>query len=152
MRFKNRFLLVKIRYDDLKERKEAVPHEVLKSIREAVMGLYGDYGSGCVQNSLQVRKVMTEKNVLVIRVDREYAHMVQAGIALVTALRGEAVAFDVVHSSGTQSQCDTAIRDYSKKGRVVGHIDESKPSETVQPSDEFAGADFLGLESSEDDC
>jgi len=60
MRFKNRFLLTRARFEEGRKKKgkkdkdEDVPsHEVLRAIREGVIHLHGDYGCGCVQSSLQ---------------------------------------------------------------------------------------------------
>ena len=59
MRFKNRFLLTRARFEERsrkgkeKEVSSVASHEVLRAIREAVIHLHGDYGAGCIQSSLQ---------------------------------------------------------------------------------------------------
>ncbi len=56
VRFKNRYLLVELRFGSAKEGnvalKGATPKSVVGVVRDAVRGLHGDYGLACVQHSL----------------------------------------------------------------------------------------------------
>ena len=68
-------------------------------------------------------------------------------MCMITSLRGREVALDVVHSSGTQEQCEKAIGEYTTKPRLMGKINE-----LVKESQKDEGTgDFLEFAMSEDE-
>jgi ribonuclease P/MRP protein subunit POP5 len=124
VRFKERYLLVNIVYPEgaaskPKKTDNPVPDilaynqpttdnllgpSLLRAIRAQVASLFGDYGSGAVDRSLQVKYFSLATSTFILRVSRSHYRLVWAALTLmdrVPAKNGKPCIFRVVRVSGT---------------------------------------------------
>merc|ERR1712028_178152 len=113
MRFKNRFLLLRIRGAD----SPPPSHELLRWIRSSVSELHGDYGYGCIQNSLNVRQCVESPLLFVLRIDRERSEMLRSAISMIASLDGgkSAVSVDTLALCSSQSKCEEAAKQWIER-------------------------------------
>lgn len=127
VRLKHRYLLVNILYPDAKDATHAsnarsgddLPYTVqfrqpssdrldikilTRLIRDGVAELFGDYGSGMIAGSLQVKYFSPATSTAIIRVSRDHYRLVWAALAFTTKLPrpvDQACVMQVVRVSGT---------------------------------------------------
>lgn len=123
VRFKERYLLVNILYPEggpsPKSTDKPVPdllvfHQpttdyltpqgLARAIRTQVNTLFGDYGSGAVERSLQVKYLSLATSTFILRVSRTHYRLVWAALTFmdhVPAKNGRACTFRVMRVSGT---------------------------------------------------
>ncbi|KAK5121508.1 hypothetical protein LTR85_005341 [Meristemomyces frigidus] len=138
VRIKHRYLLVNILYPDQKTTNvkligrpgdHDVPYSVqfrqpssdqltvqilLRVIRDGVATLFGDYGSGKVSSSLQIKYLSAATSTAIIRVSRDHYRLVWAALSFVTRLPkplDQPCVIQVVRVSGTIKKAEEeAIR------------------------------------------
>ncbi|KAK4236256.1 hypothetical protein C8A03DRAFT_45726 [Achaetomium macrosporum] len=121
VRLKDRYLLVNIIYSDVPpgQAKGAVsdlllynqptsselrPQHLLKAIRNEVSTLFGDYGLGAVDKSLQVKYLSPATSTMILRVSRAHYRLVWAALSFMDRVPirdGRQCVFRVVRVSGT---------------------------------------------------
>lgn len=127
VRLKHRYLLINILYPDsksanlklVKDAGDELPfnlqfrqpspdqltvHILLKMIRQGIEELFGDYGSGKVSGSLQIKYWSPATSTTILRVSRDHYRLVWAALAFVTSLPkplNQPCVFQVVRVSGT---------------------------------------------------
>ena len=124
VRFKERYLLVNILHPDglasgTKRTDKSVsdiliynqpttdhvtPQSLLRAIRAQVATLFGDYGSGAVDRSLQVKYLSLATSTFILRVSRTHYRLVWAALTMmneIPAKNGKPCTFRVVRVSGT---------------------------------------------------
>lgn len=124
VRFKERYLLVNILHpeDDASAAKKTdnpisgiliynqpttdhvTPQSLLRAIRAQVATLFGDYGSGAVDRSLQVKYLSLATSTFILRVSRTHYRLVWAALTMmdcIPAKNGKSCTFRVVRVSGT---------------------------------------------------
>ncbi|PMD62836.1 uncharacterized protein K444DRAFT_511400, partial [Hyaloscypha bicolor E] len=121
VRLKNRYLLVNILYPELEDRKgkTKVPDIVefnqpttdaftagalLKGLKAEIADVFGDYGSGAISESLNVKYLSPATSTFILRVSRAYYKLAWAALSLMTSVPvkdGKNCVFRVVRVSGT---------------------------------------------------
>ncbi|KFZ14352.1 hypothetical protein V502_06136 [Pseudogymnoascus sp. VKM F-4520 (FW-2644)] len=120
VRLKNRYLLVNILYPEataLPSAKvpdvvafnqpttdELTPQLLIKAIREAVLELFGDYGSGAIAGSLMVKYLSPATSTFIIRVTRAHYRIAWAALSMMNMVpvkEGKKCVYRVVRVSGT---------------------------------------------------
>ena len=71
-------------------------------------------------------------------------------MSMITSLKAQEVALDVVHTSGTQEQCDKAINAFATKGYTKG-ADLVIEGKVDGPNKDDGTADFLKFIDSDED-
>ncbi|KAF2771419.1 hypothetical protein EJ03DRAFT_255202, partial [Teratosphaeria nubilosa] len=139
VRIKHRYLLVNILYPDAKTSNVKLapqsangqdipytllfrqpssdgltPQILLKLIRSNVADLFGDYGSGKVAGSLQIKYFSPATSTAIVRVSRDHYRLVWAALTFANALPqplSQDCVFQVVRVSGTIKKAEEeAIR------------------------------------------
>ncbi|KAK4544341.1 hypothetical protein LTR36_004232 [Oleoguttula mirabilis] len=138
VRIKHRYLLLNILYPDQKTAnvriagrpgEQDVPYSVqfrqpssdqltpqilLRIIRDGVATLFGDYGSGKVSSSLQIKYFSPATSTAIIRISRDHYRLVWAALSFVTRLPkplDQPCVIQVVRVSGTIKKAEEeAIR------------------------------------------
>ncbi|KAH6676585.1 Rpp14/Pop5 family-domain-containing protein [Halenospora varia] len=121
VRLKNRYLLVNILYpeiDDAQSKSKApdliainqpttnalTQHILLKHLRSQISELFGDYGSGAVSDSLQVKYLSNATSTFILRVSRAQYQLVWAALSMMNNIpikNGKKCVYRVVKVSGT---------------------------------------------------
>ncbi|KAJ9149056.1 hypothetical protein NKR23_g4576 [Pleurostoma richardsiae] len=121
VRIKERYLLVNILYPDLPrdQGKSSIPdlvaynqptsdslspHALSKAIRAEVASLFGDYGAGAIERSLQVKYLSHATSTFILRCPRSHYRLVWAALTFmdhVPVKNGKPCTFRVVRVSGT---------------------------------------------------
>ncbi|CAG8972181.1 hypothetical protein HYALB_00007323 [Hymenoscyphus albidus] len=121
VRIKNRYLLVNILYPKLESATSKTPipdvvafnqptsssldqNVLLKAIRAQVLELFGDYGSGAVLDSLQIKYFSQATSTFILRVSRSHYQIAWAALSFMTkepVKNGKNCVFRVVRVSGT---------------------------------------------------
>ncbi|KFX90642.1 hypothetical protein V490_06350 [Pseudogymnoascus sp. VKM F-3557] len=120
VRLKNRYLLVNILYPEsaaLPSSKvpdvvafnqpttdDLTPQLLIKAIREAVLELFGDYGSGAIAGSLMVKYLSPATSTFIIRVTRAHYRIAWAALSMMNTVPvkdGKKCVYRVVRVSGT---------------------------------------------------
>jgi ribonuclease P/MRP protein subunit POP5 len=77
---------------------------LLKAIRSQVTSLWGDYGAGAVERSLQVKYLSNATSTFILRISRAHHRIVRSALAFMNRIPtkdGRPCVFRVVHVSGT---------------------------------------------------
>jgi ribonuclease P/MRP protein subunit POP5 len=80
------------------------PQSILRAIRAQVAMLFGDYGSGAVDRSLQVKYLSLATSTFILRISRAHYRLVWAALTTMSELpakNGKSCTFRVVRVSGT---------------------------------------------------
>ncbi|KFY75035.1 hypothetical protein V499_04957 [Pseudogymnoascus sp. VKM F-103] len=120
VRLKNRYLLVNILYPEataLPSSKvpdvvafnqpttdDLTPQLLIKAIREAVLELFGDYGSGAIAGSLMVKYLSPATSTFIIRVTRAHYRIAWAALSMMNTVPvkdGKKCVYRVIRVSGT---------------------------------------------------
>ena len=116
VRFKNRYVVLRCKGSG---RDRVAPGALIRQIKQRVSVLYGDFGAGCIMNSLQVKFYDAESGVFVVRVGRselkEILDVLQESGAdsAPTSLRAT---IDVIHVAGSPRQCNSKLEKLTPKG------------------------------------
>ncbi|XP_076462655.1 ribonuclease P/MRP protein subunit POP5-like [Babylonia areolata] len=106
VRVKNRYFLVEIKYADQRRLQRNVSSEaVYKSVRQAVQDSYGDYGVGALKDSLMVKYLNADTNLVIIRAKRDHHHMAQAAFTCIKKIGDHDCYLHTLHIGGTIRAC-----------------------------------------------
>lgn len=123
VRFKERYLLVNILYPEAAPASQSKGNNVpdlllynqptadnltaqalLRGIRAEVASLFGDFGSGAIERSLQVKYLSHATSTFILRVSRAHYRLVWAALTFIDNIptkNGKPCVFRVVRTSGT---------------------------------------------------
>ncbi|KAG9305166.1 hypothetical protein G9A89_010674 [Geosiphon pyriformis] len=82
--------------------------EINHALRDSVCHNFGDVGIGWVIGSLSVKYFSPFTNHGILRVSREYYHIVWGALSFINEVRGRSCLFRVIHLSGTIKKCQLA--------------------------------------------
>lgn len=74
---------------------------LLAAIRESVRHLFGDFGVGSVQSSLQVKHFCASAGFFLVRVARRHASTVRAAVCSVRFIQQRPVRMTAIHTAGS---------------------------------------------------
>jgi ribonuclease P/MRP protein subunit POP5 len=111
MRFKNRYILVEMMWEDGKVDEGVTAVDLFKALKESVALNFGDWGAGTQQTALTCKYWHALTNMAIFRCARDNAKLVLASLALLRLIRGRVVTCNTIHVAGTIRSCqETTIR------------------------------------------
>lgn len=105
MRFKNRYLLAELAWEDGRVDEALSARELGSALGRAVLEAFGEHGYGMVQSSLQVKYLNSRTGLFIVRVARGHQDKLTGACFYLTELRRRAVAVRSVHLGGTIRSC-----------------------------------------------
>ncbi|KAJ3155739.1 hypothetical protein HDU86_004208 [Geranomyces michiganensis] len=142
VRFKNRFLLFRLHYNDDPSSGSASSRHAAAAIDPAIHGgnissalkdsillNFGEYGAGIAATSTAVKYFSPWTGTGVLRCARDQFELVWAALTFMTQLKGKACTFRVVHVGGTIKSVQQETLDLDRKlleemqkmGLITGH-------------------------------
>ena len=104
MRFKNRYLLLEMRFLNQKDRHTALSglteKQLRQVIKDAVLDLHGDHGLACVAHSLNVKYLNVITDIAVLRAPREWYRNVWSAVTTLTSIQDTPCSINVIHIGG----------------------------------------------------
>jgi len=123
VRFKNRYLLCELKWEDGKYDPRIKNKDIYDALREAVATNFGDLGSAEIVSSLGVRYWNPVTSLVVIRVARDHHRKLWAALSLTSHIKARRVRPKVLHSAGTirtvERKAAFMIRDWLGKAQSV---------------------------------
>ncbi|KAJ8331308.1 RNA-binding protein pop5 [Batrachochytrium dendrobatidis] len=101
VRFKNRYLLCEIIFENGKISESLNLYQILNAIKESLSTNFGVFGLGVLAISLQVKYFNPFTGLAIVRVNRDYMRLVWACVSLITAINKRICMVKVVHVGGT---------------------------------------------------
>jgi len=83
--------------------------QLQNAIRSSISALFGDFGIGLVQQSLQVKSFLAEAGTCLVKVARAHAPMVRAAATAVCFVQQHPVRLSVIRIAGSQRTARKAI-------------------------------------------
>jgi ribonuclease P/MRP protein subunit POP5 len=114
VRFKNRYLLCEIGWEDKKFDPNLKNKDIYDAIRDSIAVNFGDFGLGQVLGSLSgklyvVKYFNPATNLLIVRVQREEFRNLWCAITFITHIKGRRVRIKVTYTAGTIRTCQREI-------------------------------------------
>ena len=115
VRFKNRYQLVQIAYDDGSMCPSTTERSILTAIRCAVELMHGDFGSACLQQSMAVKYFNAATGLFIVRLDsymvvsfhlsllrchREFHPLLASAVPFVTSINQKQVSLHTLQVAG----------------------------------------------------
>jgi ribonuclease P/MRP protein subunit POP5 len=100
VRFKSRYLLFEIIYNDSNIHEQIQPTHLLSAIKESIQQNFGDAGTGSILSNLSMKYYSPFTNLGILRCGREHVKMVWASMGFVTEVKGRKCMFRIVHNAG----------------------------------------------------
>eukprot|EP00033_Pygsuia_biforma_P002662 GCRY01002943.1.p1 GENE.GCRY01002943.1~~GCRY01002943.1.p1 ORF type:complete len:154 (+),score=14.30 GCRY01002943.1:151-612(+) len=119
VRFKNRYLLGELVWEQDKVNMELNSKDLLNAIRQSVEMNFGPVGLGNVRQSLAVKYLNPVTQIFIVRSPRDYFQMVWQAMTFLSSLDSHRCILRVFHTSGTlrlaQQQCFNYDADLLRK-------------------------------------
>ena len=109
VRFKNRYLVIEILWEDKKYDPGVKNKEIYDAIRESIASNFGDWGTGVLLNSLSVKYWNPATNIGIVRCQRDEFRVLWAAITFISYVRGRKVRIKVVYTAGTVRSCQKQV-------------------------------------------
>ena len=110
VRFKNRYILARIRWGDKGQSGAKVERSgVYRAIRDSISENFGEFGLACVQRSLNLMYYCPVTNFCLVRAARDHCAMVKQALALATAVQRRAMYFATLAVCGTTRTLKRAL-------------------------------------------
>ncbi|CAG9317609.1 unnamed protein product [Blepharisma stoltei] len=106
VRFKNRYLLCELKWEDEKYDPNIKNKDVYEAIKDSIGMNFGDFGIGLSVISLSIKYWNPVTNLFILRVSRECYRLVWAGLSLITHIRSRRVRPSVIYCAGTIRTCE----------------------------------------------
>ena len=100
VKFKSRYLLIEVIYEDNKIKKYDTS-KFAKIINNEIEKNFGEISLGKINKNLQIKYVNNYTNMLIIRVGKEYIKLMRAAIVLINKIEFEKVRLRILGISGT---------------------------------------------------
>ena len=121
MRHKNRYLLVKVEFEEIVDGLSR--HAISSRIREKVAEIYGLVGlSKCT--SLTIKYYSPVTSLMIMRCSHEFHREILACLALVSKIKDHPVSMSVIHVSGTIVKVQNRIIELDKE--AIAHLLQEK--------------------------
>eukprot|EP01135_Chromosphaera_perkinsii_P002080 Nk52_evm14s217 gene=Nk52_evmTU14s217 len=130
VRFKNRYLLVEVHVEGtpsapnrpapVRIGDEQLTEKILvRGIREAYREAWGDYGFGCVLQSLQIKQYNRKTGIAILRIARPYLEKLSTALCFLTVLDKKHCSLQTLHTSGTIRSCQKRLIEFQNRGIVA---------------------------------
>ena len=100
VKFKSRYLLIEVLYEDNKLQKHDTS-KFAKIIKNEIEKNFGEISLGKINKNLQIKYVNNYTNMLIIRVGKEYIKLMRTVIVLINKIEYENVRLRILGISGT---------------------------------------------------
>ena len=100
VKFKSRYLLIEVLYEDKMLQKHDAS-KFAKVIKNEVEKNFGEINLGKINKNLQIKYVNNYTNMLIIRVGKEYIKLMRAALILINKIDYEKVRLRIIGISGT---------------------------------------------------
>jgi RNase P/RNase MRP subunit POP5 len=115
VRKKNRYLVVKIRYEDDKIDVNLQQEDIKKCIKGMVKELYGDYGLSTFCSGMFVKYNNPYTGVFFLQVARDYHREVRTCVSFVKMLRQRLCVLSCIHVTATLKSAEKYLLDYNTR-------------------------------------
>ena len=124
VRFKHRYLVLEAIQS---RRKTGLSKDhVFDAIRQSLQENFGDFGSGLVMPTFQVKYWNADTNTAIIRVARDQFRLLWSAVTLVVMLAGEYASIRVTHVGGSMRSCYKSGAQFGMAELQVGVAVESE--------------------------
>ena len=124
MRFKQRYLLCEIVFEDGASDQSINSSLIFVHIRRTIENLFGDYGAGCLQQSLNVKYYNPNTGLVMIRCSRAHLRLVWNAVMSLTLIKNRACRFTCLHIGGTIRSCQKKALEHSRA--ILLELDQSQ--------------------------
>ena len=100
VKFKSRYLLIEVIYEDNKLKKHDTG-KFAKIIKNEIEKNFGEISLGKINKNLQIKYANNFTNMLIIRVGKEYIKLMRAALVLINKIEFEKVRMRIIGISGT---------------------------------------------------
>ena len=100
VKFKSRYLLIEVIYEDNKLKKHDT-NKFEKILKNEIEKNFGEISLGKINKNLQIKYANNFTNMLIIRVGKEYIKLMRAAIVLTNKIDFEKVRLRIIGISGT---------------------------------------------------
>ena len=100
VKFKSRYILIEILYEDKKLQKYD-ESKFAKIIKNEVEKNFGEVSLGKINKNLQIKYINNYTNMLIIRVGKEYIKLMRAALVLINKIDFEKVRLRILGVSGS---------------------------------------------------
>jgi len=100
VKFKSRYLLIEVLYEDKKLQKYDAS-KFAKIIKNEIENNFGEISLGKINKNLQIKYVNNYTNMLIIRVGKEYIKLMRSCLILINKIDYEKVRLRILGISGT---------------------------------------------------
>eukprot|EP00741_Cyanophora_paradoxa_P020031 tig00021217_g19333.t1 len=114
VRFKNRYVLAELHWEDGKFDEELAAGHVLAAVRASIQTNFGDIGTARTQQSLQVKYFNNVTNLLIMRVARGPHQDAWAALNFITKIKNRTVTIRVIHVAGTIRSCQKKALEHDR--------------------------------------
>lgn len=115
MRFKHRYILCEISFQDSTIDQSINSSLIFSHLRRIVETNFGDYGAGCLQQSLNVKYYNPITGLAIIRCSRDHLRMIWNAVMMLTTLKNRSCMATCIHVGGTIRSCQKKALVYSRK-------------------------------------
>lgn len=115
MRFKNRYLLLELKFADGTADLSLGGRELGRLLMRLVEEEFGDFGVGSVLSSLAVRYFNALTGLTIVRVARGHQKTATGACARLAAVRGRAASLRLLHVGGTIQKCQRRALTYTRE-------------------------------------
>ncbi|CAK95019.1 unnamed protein product (macronuclear) [Paramecium tetraurelia] len=108
VRFKNRYFLCE--YIQENQEQEFSERDLFIEIKDQVEYHFGQFGSGNIQFSFQVKYLNSISRLFILRVNREYKNIIWSTLLFMNMFRGVPIKIRTLSCSGTINKCEIRAR------------------------------------------
>lgn len=100
VKFKSRYLLIEVLYDD-KNLKKFDTSKIARIVKDEVEKNFGDIGLGKINKNLQIKYANNYTNMLIVRVGKEHLKLLRTSLALINNIDCEKCRLRIIGVSGS---------------------------------------------------
>jgi len=124
VRFKNRYLLAELRWEDGRRPDTVTGYNLLNAIKDSLQYNFGDFGLGSNLQSLQVKYFNPTTNMCIVRCNRDHHNIVWAALSFIGVIAKHSVSIHVLHVGGTVKLCQKAAIAYDREVMLTSDRDD----------------------------
>ncbi|XP_048411660.1 ribonuclease P/MRP protein subunit POP5 [Stegostoma tigrinum] len=119
VRFKSRYLLCEIVFENPQFRHCIEEKNIYKTVKDAIIRAHGDFGLGCCSLSLAVKYLNAYTGIVLIRCRKDFYRLLWSAMQLITFLESKnqkyPCFFNTLHVGGTIRTCQKFLIQYNRK-------------------------------------
>lgn len=150
VRFKNRYLLCEIVFDNPRHRQCIEERAIMTTVRDVLARIHGDYGVGCCTVSLAVKYLNAYTGIVLLRCRREFYQMLWSIIPFITTIESKhqryPCIFHTLHVGATIRTCQKFLIQYNRRQLMLLLRNCSTEEERVSVTREVQSCSLKELE------